>query len=305
MTKFIFDELTGEPTILATGRAKRTDQTGAVGEKPNGIGTVSPQGNICFFCKGHEAETPPTIYQDQDDWNVRVFDNKYKLVDDHEVIVHSPNHDKDIEDLDHEQVVKIIRALLNRVHFYGSQEKEVFIFNNRGRKAGASLVHPHTQLIALRGFPGILQKEKEWSIRYYDEKNTCYWCDEYKKALEEGSRIILETSLFVAYVPLACRWSYEVRITPKNHKPNFGFIDESEINNFAGILQRVTQAYGRAFNYPDRNFWIHTERWDPYHWHVGFLPHLKVFGALELGAGIWVSDKATPEDAAKLLRENI
>jgi galactose-1-phosphate uridylyltransferase len=82
-------------------------------------------------------------------------------------------------------------------------------------------------------------------------------------------------------------------------------IDEPEINDFAVVLKKLLQTYGKAFNYPDRNFWIRTQRYDPFHWHVGFLPHLKVFGALELGAGIWVNDKASPEDAAKLLRENI
>ncbi|MBI4091244.1 DUF4931 domain-containing protein [candidate division WWE3 bacterium] len=298
MGRFIFDPLTSEPTILATERAKRTDQTGVVSQ-----GTVS--GNVCFFCKGNEHQTPPTLYQDTEDWGVRVVKNKYPIIDDHEVVIHSPHHDKDLEDLDHDQVVRIIRAFLNRLHFYTSQEKEVFIFNNRGKKAGASLNHPHSQIIALKGFPGILQNERAWSIKYYDEKNTCFWCDEVKEVLADRSRVVLETSHYVVLVPKACRWSYEVRIIPKNHKPNFGYIDESEINGFAGVLQKVIQAYGNAFNYPDRNFWIHTERYDPYHWHVGFLPHLKVFGAVELGAGIWVSDKATPEDAAKLLRENI
>lgn len=296
MGKFVFDPLTGEPTLLATERAKRPDQSVPVG---------TMQGDVCFFCRGNEHLTPPTEYQDQEDWNVRVVKNKFPLVEDHDVIVHSPYHDKDIEDLDHEQVVKIIRAYHNRLHFYTGQDKEVFIFNNRGKRAGASLTHPHSQVVALKGFPGILQTEREWAIRYYDEKNTCFWCDEVKEALAEKSRVVIETPHFVAFVPKACRWSYEIRLSPKIHRPNFGFIDEAEINNFAGVLQKVAQAYGNAFNYPDRNFWIHTQKWDPFHWHVGFLPHLKVFGALELGAGIWVSDKATSDDAAAMLRENI
>ena len=297
MGKFIFDPLTGEPTILATARANRPEEAGAK--------ITREAGKVCSFCKGAEHLTPETAYVDQEDWNVRVFKNKYPIVEDHEVIVHSPHHDKDIEDLDHEQVVRIIRAYMNRIHYYGSQDKGVFIFNNRGGRAGATLQHPHSQLIALRGFPGILEREKEWASKYFNEKNTCYWCDELALALKDKERVVLETAHFVAYVPEACRWSYEIRVAPKIHRPSMIFIDEAEINNFAGVMQKVAQTYGNAFNYPDRNFWIHTERFDPYHWHVGFLPHLKVFGAIELGAGIWVSDKATPEDAAKVLRENI
>jgi len=168
MTQFYFDELTGTPTILATNRIHRTDQTGAVDttKKPqptSGAGkdlNSSKDANVCFFCKGNENLTPNTLYKDADDWNVRVFDNKFRIVDDHEVIVHSPSHDKDLPDLSLEQVVRYVRALLNRTNYYTSKEKEVLIFNNRGGKAGASLLHPHTQLIALAGFPGNIELEK-------------------------------------------------------------------------------------------------------------------------------------------------
>lgn len=303
---FIFDPLTGEPTILATNRAKRHDQTGAVGHVPqdgqNNTQT-SLKSDLCNFCKGGEDQTPLTLYQDEDDWKVRVFRNKYPLMPEHEVIVHSPHHDLDMEDFDHEQNVRIIRAYLNRVSFHNSQDREVIIFNNKGGRAGASIVHPHSQLLAARGFPGIIQKEKEAALRYSNEKGSCYWCDEWQEAVLDGGRVVHESSHFVVYCPKACRWSYETVLVPKAHKPNFGYIDEMEINDLANVLPGLLRAYKKAFNNPDRNFWIHTVRYEPYHWHMGFLPHLKIFGALEIGAGIWVSDKATPEDAAKKLKE--
>ena len=82
-------------------------------------------------------------------------------------------------------------------------------------------------------------------------------------------------------------------------------MNEMEIGDFAIVLQAALRAYDELFDRPDRNFWIHTMRYEPYHWHVGFLPHIKVLGGLELGAGIWVSDKATPEDAARQLGEKV
>ena len=80
------------------------------------------------------------------------------------------------------------------------------------------------------------------------------------------------------------------------------FIDEMEINDFADCLRKALRAYDSLLNRPDRNFWIHTAMHEPFHWHVGFIPQIKTLGGLELGAGIWVSDKATPEDAAKGLK---
>lgn len=301
MGVFIFDELTGLPTILATGRAERADQTGTMAT-PATDGEAPKLDKTKMFSKGYESLTPPTEYQDADDWNVRVFKNKYPLVDDHEILVHSPDPEKDIEDLSWEQNIRIIRAYLNRTGYFGSQEKEVLVFNNKGGKAGASITHPHSQIVALKGFPGILEKEKESAAQYFNETNgACWWCDLYKKELEAGDRIVFESPHFVLLVPLACRWSYELILIPKAHKPNFGFMDELELGDFARMLKATCSAYHEAFDNPDRNFWIHTMRYEPYHWHVGFLPHLKVLGGLELGAGIWVSDKATPESAAEKL----
>lgn len=307
MGTFIFDELTGLPTILATNRAKRVDQTGAVGkgDKNGDKGAAGGEkvDKMKMFSKGYEHMTPPTLYQDADDWNVRVFDNKYPLVDDHEIVVHSPYVDKDISNLPVEQVCRIIRAYLNRVSYYGSQDKEVLIFNNRGGEAGASIVHPHSQIVALKGFPGILEKEKESAIKYFNEHESCYWCDFVHEEVVAKERVVFESSHFVLLVPPACRWSYEMIMIPKNHKPNFGFIDEMEISDLAMMMKATLGAYDNLFDVPDRNFWVHTMRYEPYHWHIGFLAHLKELGGLELGAGIWVSDKATPEAAAKELGE--
>lgn len=295
MSKFIFDDLTKSPTILATSRAKRADQTGVVrGEK-------SKKTNIDFFAKGNEHFTPDAVYQDTDDWNVRVFPNKFPLFEDHEVVVHSPKDDVDIEDFSHEQIVRIIRAFQNRLHYFTSQDKEVFIFNNRGGKAGASLKHPHSQIVASKGFPGIMEKEKEEALHYFNEYNKCFWCDLLDKEIENKTRVVYESRHFVVLVPRASRWSYEVALLPKSHRPNFGYINEVEINDLAMTLKLTLAAYNILFDKPDRNFWIYTQRYEPYHWHMGFIPHLKVFGGLELGAGIWVSDKATSEDAAQEL----
>ncbi len=298
MSNFIFDELTGIPTILATNRAKREDQTGAVGKKSD---AAVPS---CPFCKGNESSTTPATYQDADEWNVRVFPNKFPLVNDHEIIVHSPDHEKDISDLSHEQNVRIVRAYLNRANYYMSGGQEVMVFNNRGGRAGASILHPHSQIVALPGFPGIIEMEKNRALRYLNEKNSCYWCDMIKDGLKK-TNLVYESKHFALLVPQASRWSYEMILIPKTHRPNFEYMDEVEINDFARILKSALYAYDVLFQKPDRNFWIHNQRYEPFHWHVGFIAHIKVIGGLELGAGIWVSDRATPQDAAKTLSEHV
>ena len=303
MSHIIFDELTKLPTVLAAHRAKRPDQTGAVDKKEEGQKKEKPK--IDFFAKGNEGKTPPTVYQDQDDWNVRVFPNKFPILERHEVIVHSPDPVEDISDFSHEQVVRYIRAILNRVDYYTKSDMEVFIFNNRGPEAGASISHPHTQLVALKGFPGIIETEKEEALHYFNENNSCYWCDMLDNELSNRSRVAYESSHYVVLVPLASRWSYEMMLVPKRHTPNIGFINDVEINDLARVLKASLCAYDEILDTPDRNYWVHTQRYEPYHWHMGFMPHLGELGGLELGAGIWVSGKATPEDAAYQLGQAI
>ena len=307
ISQFIFNELTNIPTILATNSAKRADQTGVVqgGEDHKKPASSKPAAGkiVDFFAKGNEDMTSETVYQDQDDWNVRVFPNKYPLTESHEIIVHSPDPVRDIEDFPAEQTVKIIRAFLNRINYYTRQEMEVMIFNNRGGSAGASLTHPHSQLVALKGFPGVIELEKSSALRYYNEHHACYWCDAVQREKWYKDRIIYESDHHILICPHASRWSYEMKLIPKVHRPNFEYIEESEIQDLAKMLKAALFAYNELFDCPDRNFWVHTQRYDPYHWHMGFIPHIKVLGALELGAGIWVSDKATPEDAAKALRK--
>ena len=298
-SQFYFDELTDTPTILAANRVKRPNQAEVAKD------VTKKDAGVCFFCKGNENLTPPTVYKDADDWNVRVFKNAFPLVEDHEVVVHSPFHDKDLTDLPTEQVIRYLRALLNRVNYYTSHEKEVLVINNRGGRAGASILHPHSQVFALAGFPGIIEKEKNEALRYYNEKNSCYWCDLLISEAREAKRIVAETQHFILMVPQASRWSYETILIPKTHRTNFEYINDIEINDFAILLKAVCFAYDDLLAKPDRNFWIHTQRFEPYHWHMGFIPHTKVLGGLELGAGIWVSDRATPEGAAAALGERV
>jgi len=304
MTKMIFDKLTKLPTVLATARAKRTDQTGAVAtkkeEKP-----AEEKKKVDFFAKGNEHMTPPTLYQDQDDWNIRVFSNKFPILENHEVIVHSPDPFTGLANLPHEQVVRYINAILNRVEYHAKEDNEVFIFNNRGPRAGASVTHPHSQLVAMKGFPGTIEKKREEALHYFDEHGFCYWCDLIQDELDTKSRVIYENENFVAIVPAASKWSYEMKLLPKRHLPNIAFINQEEISDLAMILQSTLHAYDGLFDFPDRNYWIYTQRYEPFHWHMGFIPHIKVFGGLELGAGIWVNDKATPEDAASQLGQEI
>ena len=299
MGKFIFDDLTGIPTILAVERSARPDVTGT--EKRKGEKPADKKKAVDFFAKGNENLTPAAVYQDQDDWNIRVFPNKYPLMDHHEIIIHSPQPKKDLEDLPLEQTVRYIRAILSRVDFYTSQGLEVFVFNNRGAKAGASLPHPHSQLVADPGFGGFLETEKDGALHYYNTNNSCYWCDAIRAEKERGARVVFESDYYILLAPKASRWGYETKLYPKKHTPNISLIDEHEIVDLAKVLRATLKSYDELLDNPERNYWINTQRYEPYHWHITFMPRLNVLAGIELGTGIWVNSRIAPEDVPSAL----
>src|SRR4051794_6215406 len=155
MQELVVDPLTGDRVILAPGRALRPD-TFRVQHEP-----APPTVADCPFCAGNEHETPPEVARigpgapDAPGWRVRVVPNKYPIVGDgvdgaHEVVMLSPGHNADIGRLTIEQAIDVFAALRDRARFHldrGCAYAQAFV--NHGKAAGASIAHPHAQLVAL------------------------------------------------------------------------------------------------------------------------------------------------------------
>ena len=93
MAKFVPDIKTQRWIVISPVRQARPDEEREMA-KPR----------VCPFCEGNEKETPPEILRigvgekDTPGWKIRVVPNKFPITDIHEVIIHSPDHNKDIED---------------------------------------------------------------------------------------------------------------------------------------------------------------------------------------------------------------
>ena len=92
MAKYVPDIKTQRWVIVAPARKGRPDD-------------AKPAKSVCPFCTGNEALTPPEVYRigggekDKPGWKVRVVPNKFPITDIHEVIIHSPDNEKDIVEL--------------------------------------------------------------------------------------------------------------------------------------------------------------------------------------------------------------
>lgn len=291
----------------------------------------------CPFCYGNEHLTPPEIQVITDcarapntpGWKVRVVPNKYPAlriegdldkkgegiydmsngIGAHEVIIDTPEHFKGIEELDVEDIKNIVKMYCLRSLDLRKDKrfKYILIFKNVGAQAGASLEHPHSQLIALPMVPKNVKEEIKGAKRYFEFRERCVFCDMIAYEKEAGERIIYENELFLAFCPLSSRFSFEVWIIPKEHKDDFAMMNDSELEKLAFSLKEVIRKLKKVLGEHPYNYIIHTSPVNTdghfsYHWHIEIMPKLTRVAGFEWGSGFYIVF-TPPELAAEYLRK--
>jgi len=288
----------------------------------------------CPFCWGNESMTPPEIIAhrkygspNSPQWTVRVVPNKFPAlriegelnkdgfgvfdmmngIGAHEVIIDTPDHLRDMADLTHAETEEVVWTYLARSIDLRLDRrfKYILIFKNYGKSAGASLEHPHSQLIALPITPKRVQEEIDGAAKYYEYKERCVFCDMIRQEQEEKERIIYEDDKFLAFCPFVSRFSYEVWILPKKHQSDFSSLGKDAVGSLAGSLRDSLGRIKMLLRDPSYNFIIHTspinghERED-YHWHIEIMPKLSKIAGFEWGSGFYINP-VPPAIAAKNL----
>ncbi|MBI5145374.1 MAG: galactose-1-phosphate uridylyltransferase [Candidatus Omnitrophica bacterium] len=297
------------------------------------------RGGVCPFCYGNEALTPPEIESFRDPhtspntsgWQVRVVPNKFPAlqiegdldrrglgiydmsngVGAHEVLIDTPYHHKDIPDLLNEEIEKIISMSCRRAVDLGKDKrfKYIMIFKNYGPAAGASLEHPHTQLIALPMVPKNVMEEIKGAHNYFEYRERCIFCDIIRQETQEKERIILENKYFLAFCPFVSRFPFEIWIIPKKHNSDFSHLPPEEIPALASILKETISKVKKVFANPAYNLIVHSSPVngdsggvEGYHWHIEFMPKLTRVAGFEWGSGFYIIP-TPPELSAKYLKE--
>ena len=291
----------------------------------------------CAFCEGAEASTPPEIYAIRDPesepngpgWELRVIPNKFPALriegelsregvgyfdkmsgtGAHEVIIETPDHFGDRASLSLKQTENVFRAYRERIVDLRNDPrfKFVMVFKNYGESAGASLAHPHAQLIALPILPKQIVEEMRGAREYFGYRERCIFCDVIHQELEMAERVVCENEGFIAISPWAPMFPFEVWILPRRHDSCFEDCDPAELSRLAAISSEVHQRLDLALRRPHFNSTLHTSPFDDqyndyYHWHIEIMPRLTHMAGFEFGSGFYINT-VPPEEAAKFLRE--
>ena len=158
----------------------------------------------------------------------------------HEVIIESPWHDADLAGMTAAELNAVAAVYRGRSRTLLAQDgiAAAILFRNHGRAAGASLVHPHAQIIALDVVPPRVAATNDWCKRYYGEHGRCALCDELASECKNGTRVVEENDRFVALVPFAAEHPFELWIVPKQHQASFTALTDDALPDFAALLGR-------------------------------------------------------------------
>ena len=323
------DPITGRWVIIATDRARRPSDF--LRES-----VVIRGARMCPFCPGNETKTPPELLAyrqngvaNQAGWSLRVIPNKFPAlrvegdferqgeglydkmsgVGAHEVIIETPEHNCFLADLPEKRIEEVFWAFRERVLDLRNDRRlqYILLFKNHGEAAGASLEHPHCQLIATPIIPKRVQEELLGAREYYNYKERCVFCDIIRQEINQGVRMISGNDDFIAIAPYAARFPFETWILPKTHDPFFEDAQKHEYVSLSKLLRELLLRQDKVLTNPPYNLMIHNSPLRDmdgrhYHWHIEVLPKLTRVAGFEWGSGFYINP-TPPEEAAKFLRD--
>ena len=235
-------------------------------------------------------------------WQIRVVNNKFPFAPIHEVIIHSPDHHKNFDELPISQVELIFKTYRQRYNT-NKERGNVYIFHNRGEGGGESLPHPHTQLAVV---PEVVKMDiprlDPSAFSPQDTAAPVRLNGETKKTeeVEVQEQEQVHTEHFYLFCPKTSQWPDEVWIAPKARGRAFGEITDSEIADLANTLQRLIQIFdlrhGHEFPF---NFYIYPGG----DWYLRLIPRVKTLGGFEIGTGVFVNTQ-DPNETIAFIKEH-
>lgn len=272
-------------------------------------------------------------YPEGDNWFATVIKNKFPAVGqnlcttekthgpfkvfdaigDHEVVVYR-DHDRGIYDFLPADFVNMVRTYKKRYTELTEKiecTRYVMIFHNHGRAAGASIYHPHSQIITTPILPPDVSRSINGSFQYYKKHNKMAYFEFLNWELKEKTRIVYENEHFVVFCPFVSKYPYEIRIFSRESHAHFNQMPASADHFFADALHAAVQKLKIVLDKPPFNMFVHTapvadefgvNTHEFYHWHLELVPHLKIDAGFEIGTGIEIN-VVDPDEAAEELRK--
>ncbi|OGD16644.1 MAG: galactose-1-phosphate uridylyltransferase [Candidatus Aminicenantes bacterium RBG_16_63_14] len=340
MSELRKDLVSGRWVIIATERSKRPDDfrpSGGMARIPEAVG-------FCPFCEGNEGKTPPEVFAlrgagtapDSPGWSVRVVPNKFPALNRgtpppkatqgvfqwmegtgvHEVVIENTDHALELSDLSIPHIRDVLRVFQQRIKTIEGElhYQYVQLFKNKGKEAGASLSHPHSQIVATPIIPKRVKEEIYGADRLFRSFKECAFCRILREEEAAGKRLIERNRHFAVVAPYASRFPFEMAVYPLRHSPSFTDVAEDELLTLAETMKHILTRLKDTIGDPPYNMVLHQapnpslslKGWPNidknYHWHLEIFPILTKVAGFEWGTGFYINP-VPPETAAQFLRQ--
>ncbi len=276
------------------------DQSGGRGSR-----TVQRE---CPFCPGNEDLLAGIVREwpcvAAPGWSQRALYNKFPALSSdaaprdrdgvkpgrgwHWVLVDTPRHDRGLIAMSPDEATQLMIAYRDSYRQLAATAgvRFVSLFHNHGSGAGASLRHPHSQLVAMEMWPPAVVRSCEWLGGQARKMTGCPLCHHLAVTIAEASRLIEDEDGFVTMIPFAPVQPFEQLIVPRRHAGSFETTTDEELRNLAGSLQRALRRLDLLLGSPPFNLSVESmpsSGADPAisHWHVRVVPRLTTGGGFE------------------------
>ncbi len=331
-----YDLISKDWVVIATGRAKRPEMFAKEKHEKERVSQSE-----CPFCNLKSQERPTLVFlkgkkialdpgdKIPEEWTTVVVPNKYPAVipsdklDEHiegelyktmnavgyhEVVI-TRSHKKHLALFSVEEIKEVFDVYQER---YKDLSKEKFvnyisIFHNHGKEAGASVAHPHSQIITTPLIDADLDRALFNAGTYFKEQGACVYCLMNNWERKANKRIVFENKNFLVICPFASKMAFQVIISPKKHLSYFERTSEQEKYDLAEAFGAGLGKLNNGLRNPAYNFYLHTAPCDGskypfYHWHWTILPKTSIHAGFEIGTRMEIST-IEPERAAEYLRK--
>lgn len=330
------DLVSGDWVVIATGRAKKPGTF----RKERRVKEEVPQKD-CPFCRIDSQENPILIFSQgrklsfkrgeeiPNNWTTIAIPNKYpaflpypelkprlegklykriNAVGFHELVI-TRDHKKHLAQFSIKQVKEVFDVYQQRYLDLMPKKfvNHISIFHNHGREAGATIAHPHSQIITTPLVDIDLKSALLRSENYFQKHKKCIYCQMNKLERRVKKRIVFENKDFLVVCPFASKTAFQVIVSPKKHLAYFERIKEKEKWQLAEAFHMALNKIYKGLNDLSYNFYLHTapcdgENHDYYHWHWTILPKTATWAGFEIGTRMEIST-IEPEKAAEYLRK--
>ncbi|MGH9076264.1 MAG: galactose-1-phosphate uridylyltransferase [Acidimicrobiales bacterium] len=323
MSQLRLDPLTGRWVVIAGERGARPSAF-----LTRRLPVEDDLGRPCPFCPGHEDSQPAlATYGTSGAWSVQVLENRYPAFGGtepmvvshlgpvftqapasgmHEVFVLSPDHGASWADLSDANSTLVMQALGDRMSVHaqtpGLRYSQAVV--NCGREAGASIEHPHGQLLSMPFVPGETANELAGFARF---QGNCLLCAVTDAEEQTNHRVIYADDDVSVICPFWSGSPYEMLVIPRRHGPHLFRARPSDLSGVGRAVQRGLSALTTRLGDIAYNVMFHSAPFrvsGDYHWHVHVLPKATTRGGFELGSGVLIN-VVTPEQAAGELRTEL